>query len=232
LKAYLEAGGGLQKIYDGKYAIHLAAEGLNLENLEILLGHDQTLANQLDSNLLTPLHVVINATTADNLTMVFEAIKLLITQNANINGPAQPSEVDTPFNLLVEKLKSVPNNKKRQDILDFIYQSVPYIDTNTPKRAEIQQFIQVYHRKLSLRLESNCYDGLNTKEVIGIMLDHLDIDEMKMIQGKWTLKPCEYFVHLKNFQTCTHFVRIRFIRMSSKRCSTTAHCWKNPSRKG
>jgi hypothetical protein len=185
LKAYLDACCNPRKEYDGRYAIHSVAEHLDVENLKILLETDATLANQTDSNAMTPLHVVINATTADNLPVAFEMIKLLIQYNADVNLALQPSKVDTPFNWLVEKLKSVPNNKKRQEVLDFIDQYVPFIDINTPKREQIQQLLQVYHPKLLVRLASNCYDGLGTQQVIGTLLDHLDVDEKNMIQGRW-----------------------------------------------
>jgi ankyrin repeat protein len=173
-----------------KYPIHFAAESLDADNLRVLLEFDQRVANPTNCNELTPLHIVIDNLNDNNADQVFEAIKVLLEFDADMNCPSFKASFNTPFSLLLDKIQTLPDESKRNEILKYVEENTLYIDTTShPHRlTNTQQTLKEHFPDLHDRLLTEDYTGMDEEPIYDKLIEHVDMSEKKFLQELCTLQ--------------------------------------------
>jgi hypothetical protein len=110
------------------YPIHIAVEVLSAEKIKMLLNTDADCANQTLKSDKTPLHLLAGVLKENNLSIVFEIVKIFSKFGGNFSWPARKSENQTPFSMLLEKLSPMKDKVTCVQIIRYLIARYPRID--------------------------------------------------------------------------------------------------------
>jgi ankyrin repeat protein len=184
-----------------KYPIHFAAESLDTGSLRALLEADRSLANEKCDDI-TPLHIIVECINTENFEIVFEAIKILLKYDADINCPASRTTFHTPFTLLVKKLSKL-KHARRLELLDYVISNCPFVDVDTYRKGEARtllekNFPELLPRFAGVSTTGDQYESSNKDQIYAKLMKHLEADERQFILELQALKSDSRYNHVMN----------------------------------